>query len=296
MKLSIPLAFFKEYILTNPQSPVNEQYRDWCLENWNYMTKTNTPLINVNSSYKTEKGLSKGFYTGILYLKPADHVARKTLCPFAEQAGCKKGCLESSGQLGMSTADKAKIKRTIMMLLQPERFRFEIQSEITKLSAKHGDSLAIRLNGTSDLDWFDIVEQNPHVQFYDYTKVYKYALKAQPIHNYSVTYSGSANGLEMINQTALAIKAGINTVLAFDTKDSKKDTFTAPLALRPTTKDGVFFLADFDDTDLRFKDAPKGVVGKLKIKGGNIKERQSRVNEFGFFYNALTTQLLQGCL
>ena len=43
---------------------------------------------------------------------------------------------------------------------------------------RQGYRPAVRLNGTSDVNWerFKIMEKFPEVQFYDYTKIYKRAL------------------------------------------------------------------------------------------------------------------------
>jgi hypothetical protein len=242
------------------------------------MTETDTPLININSSTKIEKGLTQGWYTGILYLKPADMVAKKTLCPFADQAGCKAGCLESSGQLGMATADKAKIKRTILMLLQPLQFIQALQAEVDRYHIKYGDKLAIRLNGTSDLDWFDFIKANPLVQFYDYTKVIKYARKSLDIANYHVTFSGSAASVSQIDKTIDAIKEGLQVVIACNTAENKGE-WRRPEWL------GDISLLDMDTTDLRFLD--KGQVGTLKRKGSNRKERTDQGNAAGFFFSEL---------
>jgi hypothetical protein len=79
---------------------INDPAKQWAVDNWQYLTTVNTPLINVNSSTKIEKGQKLNIHTGILYLKPADQVTTKTLCPTAQLMGCKKGCLIDSGQLG----------------------------------------------------------------------------------------------------------------------------------------------------------------------------------------------------
>ena len=54
------------------------------MANWDYLTKTDTSLVNVNSSTKIEKGSKLDIYTAILYMQPADKVATITLCAGAE--------------------------------------------------------------------------------------------------------------------------------------------------------------------------------------------------------------------
>lgn len=255
---------------------LNTTAQKWALDNWDYLTTVNTPLINVDSSTKIEKGQKLKIATGILYLKPADLVAVKTLCPTAKLMGCKKDCLESSGQLGMTTADNAKVKRTILMLLNAEQFKIQLQREIIKHHKKHGDSLAIRLNGTSDLDFTDIIASMPNVQFYDYTKVYSRVLKNK-LPNYDLTFSGSANNTKSLHMTARAISAGYRTVLAVNTAETKGE-YQLPSKL------GDIPLVNMDDTDVRFKDDPSA-VGVLKRKGSNKLERATDERRDGFFFN-----------
>jgi len=257
-------------------SLINRDAQDWMLANWDYLTKVDTPLINVDSSTKIEKGKKLKIATGILYLKPADLVAVKTLCPTAQLMGCKKDCLESSGQLGMTTADNAKVKRTIMMLLNPEQFQHELKREILKHSKKYGESLAIRLNGTSDIDFSDIIASMPDQQFYDYTKVYARVLKNK-LPNYDLTFSGSANNSKSLQMTARAISAGYRTVLAVNTAETKGE-YKLPSKL------GDIPLINMDDTDVRFKD-DSNAVGVLKRKGSNKGQRAVDELQDGFFFN-----------
>jgi len=266
---------------------ITDAAEQWAIANWDYLTNVNTPLINVNSSAKIVKGKKLNIFTGILYLKPADSIATNTICAAAELAGCKAGCLESSGQLGMKTGDNAKIKRTICYLLEPQRFERELKREILKHHIKHGDSLAIRLNGTSDIDFSRLIASMPQIQFYDYTKIY-YHVKNNKLDNYDLTYSGSANNARTIKQTARAIKAGKRVVIALNTAETKGEW------KRPT-KLGNIPLIDMDETDVRFKDASNS-VGTLKRKGSNKTERNADNKINNFFFNVDTLANLKSLL
>lgn len=279
------LTLSKEQFLSIAKRKIQPDYIQWALDNWEYLTQVNTPLVNVNSSTKIEKGKKLGFYTAILYLKPADMVAIKTLCAFAAAAGCKDGCLESSGQLGMQTADNAKIKRTILFLVDREAFERELSKEIIKHHTKYGDNFACRLNGTSDIDWSKFIQNHSDITFYDYSKVIAYVRRSQSIANYHITFSGSANSVETINQTALSINSGFNTVIACDTKELKGE-WKRPAKL------GSVNMVDMDETDLRFKDKA-GSIGTLKIKGGNKQQRLTRAGTNNFFFNEKTIAQLK---
>jgi len=258
---------------------INAAAKKWAADNWDYLTKTDTPLINVNSSTKIEKGKKLDIFTGILYLKPADQVTTKTLCAAADLMGCKDPCLISSGQLGKKAGSNAATKRTIMFALQPDLFKRHLLAEIERHYLNYGDNLAIRLNGTSDIDFTDIIAALPHVQFYDYTKVYARILKMQfnNLPNYDLTYSGSANNSKALAMTARAIKAGYRTVLAVNTAETKGE-YKLPKKL------GDIPLINMDDTDVRFKD-DAAAVGVLKRKGSNKTERAMDELKDGFFFN-----------
>lgn len=277
----------KDYLQVMQSEHLTDSAKQWASDNWHYLTATNTPLINVNSSAKIVKGKKLNIYTGILYLKPADSVAKQTICAAAELAGCKAGCLESSGQLGMKTGDNAKIKRTICYLLEPERFNNELKREITKHHKKHGDALTIRLNGTSDIDFNGLIASMPAIQFYDYTKIY-YRVKNNQLPNYDLTYSGSANSDLTIKHTARAIKDGKRVVIAMNTAETKGE-WVRPLSL------GDIPLIDMDETDVRFKDAADA-IGTLKRKGSNKAERKADSTTNGFFFNESTFNQLAAML
>ena len=255
---------------------INHNAKLWCAENWEYLTKTNTPLINVNSSTKIEKGKKLNIATAILYLQPADLVATETLCAGADLFGCKEGCLISSGQLGMLQGKNASTKRTVLYLLEQERFMRVLGAEIEMHSANHGDTLAVRLNGTSDIDFSSFIQSKPHIQFYDYTKIY-YRMKSNKLPNYDLTFSGSANGDKVLKITARAIRNGFRTVLAMNTAESKGE-YKVPSKL------DLIPLVNMDETDVRFKDA-SDAVGVLKRKGSNKAERARDELQDGFFFN-----------
>ena len=268
------LELTKKAVLSS--KAINSQAKAWAMANWDYLTKTCTPLVNVNSSVKVEKGTKLKVNTAILYMQPADKVATITLCAGADKFGCKSGCLISSGQLGKTPAQNAVTKRTIMYLLEQERFYKVLRAEIYMHSANYGESLAVRLNGTTDIDFSDFIASMPDVQFYDYTKIF-YRLERNNLANYDLTFSGSANSESTLKITARAIREGFRTVLAVNTAETKNE-YKLPNNL------GLIPLVNMDDTDVRFKDAPDA-VGVLKRKGSNKLTREADEQRNGFFFN-----------
>ena len=238
---------------------INSSAKQWAIENVDYLNK---PMQFFGSSTKLEKGSDK-YDSYVMYLQPADKVATQTICAFAAKAGCKEPCLIDSGQLGMTTGQNAATKRTILMLLRPDYFKKQVLAEIDKAerrAAKHGQLPALfRLNGTSDLDFSDIIKQRPASMFYDYSKILS-RVRKNTIANYDLTFSGSMFSMQSRSALQKAAAAGHRIAMAFNTKLIASDSLTIPDNL-----------ADFDKTDLRHLDGP--VIGALTRKGSNKKQR-----------------------
>jgi hypothetical protein len=270
----------------NQSKLLTKSAKQWAIKNWHYLTKVDTPLINVNSSSKIAKGKKINLLTGILYLKPADMISTKTLCAGADAFGCKKECLESSGQLGMRTGDNAKIKRTILFLLRERDFLEHMRAEILahqKSAERKKQKFAVRLNGTSDIDFSNFIQSMPSTQFYDYTKIYQ-RVKNNTLKNYDLTFSGSANNPSVLKITARAIRAGFRTVLAMNTAETKGE-YKLPNKL------GLIPLVNMDDTDARFLD-DLNALGVLARKGSNKDQRAKDESTNNFFFTQATINQL----
>jgi len=207
---------------------------------------------------KTVKGEAEGVLTGILYLTPDD-----TLCPMARNAGCREACLVSAGRGQMNNVKAGRLRKTREFYADPVAFVDTLKREIhnaTKRAAKKGMSLAIRLNGTSDIPWehykgsngLTLMEQFPAVQFYDYTKLPTRKVPA----NYHLTVSYSEANLKYAQK---ALNSVHNVAVVF--RDSKSI---------PSTFAGRRVISG-DKTDLRFTD-PEGVVVALYAKGKAKKD------------------------
>jgi len=249
---------------------INSSAKQWAIKNLDYLNK---PMQFFGSSTKLEKGSDK-YDSYVMYLQPADKVAMQTICAFAAKAGCKEPCLIDSGQLGMTTGQNAATKRTILMLLRPDYFKKQVLAEIDKAerrAAKPGQLPALfRLNGTSDLDFSDIINQRPGSMFYDYSKILSHVRK-NTIANYDLTFSGSMYSKQSRAALRKAVTAGHRIAMAFNTKLIASDSLTIPDNL-----------ADFDKTDLRHLDGP--VIGALTRKGSNKKQREyDDKQQYSFF-------------
>jgi len=225
-------------------------------------------LLTFNNA-KTIKSLKYGMHTYIMYLAPfTQNATGKNHCSHAS-AGCIEACLFGSGFGGMyTTVEIGRINKTNYFVAERQNFLNQLVSEITKLSNKHakkGESLCIRLNGTSDIAWEkfkikdgkSIMELFPNVQFYDYTKNYLRFNRVLP-ENYHLTFSRSETNDENVEDL---LSKGHNVAVVFDEL--------------PETYKG-YKVINGDESDLRFKDEKNVIVGlkykKLTGKGADNKK------------------------
>jgi len=195
-----------------------------------------------------------------MHLRPVN----TKICPYQDIAKCKSACLNTAGLGGVyPSIQKARQRKTDLFLNDRDEFMKQLVHDIHKFirACNRKDKLpAIRLNGTSDIQWekIDIEGQNifemfPNVQFYDYTKIP--TRKVDKIPNYHLTWSYSeANDkyAKMFDQVPN------NKAVVFRTKDL------------PSMFKGLEVI-DGDTHDMRFLDKPNSVVG-LKAKGQAKKD------------------------
>lgn len=233
-------------------------------------------LLTFNNA-KTVKGQKKNFVTAIMYLSPFTLNSKGVnLCPMASE-GCANACLFESGFGGIYQSVKnGRLEKTEFYLSNRIAFLDKLVDEITKLEAKYKGSeytLAIRLNGTSDISFEKQITSNgktifdtfPNVQFYDYTKNYTRFNKVLPS-NYHLTFSRS----EINHEIAMDILSkGYNVAMVFDKL--------------PETYNG-YKVVNGDETDLRFLDEKNVIVGlkykKITGKGGAEKNKEALQNGF----------------
>ena len=209
----------------------------------------------TTANYKTVKGEKLGYLTGILYLAPAK-ISGFEVCP-RRSPGCTAACLYTAGMGAFSNVQQARIKKTKQFFEDRDNFLMQLRKDITALvrkAKKTNMTPAIRLNGTSDIEWtrFGIMEEFPEVTFYDYTKVVNRLENSIP-KNYHITFSRSESNEEECKR---ALELGFNVAAVFN---KLPETYLA----RP--------VINGDETDVRFADA-KGVIVGLTAKGKGKKD------------------------
>lgn len=237
-----------------------------------------TTLQNTkqNKSYKPVKSLlspgstniktaKNNLETFILYMAPADQVKGLNLCPFASE-GCKKSCLYSAGRGKFSNVQESRINKSKFWGYNREAFYIQLANELLKIhdkAIKQDKQIAIRLNGTSDIDHLDLLRRYSGIDFletfyenllfYDYTKNYNHVKKYLGT-TYKITFSRSeTNELDAYR----ILKDGGNVAIVF--ADELPETWNG------------FPVINGDLTDLRYFDPVNVVVG-LKAKGEAKKD------------------------
>lgn len=235
--------------------------------------------VNIGATAKSAKGQNKrvssgfgvgkkGILTAVMHFAPHGYGGVPDYCRHSSP-GCRKNCIFHSGRMGLSQG-KAQVERTKRFAANPKQYVDELTADIGKLknfSHKKGYALAVRLNGTSDLDWERIVgtngttpiEDHEDVMFYDYTKDHDRVhanLSGEHPANYHLTYSLKADEPESFEHADRIMKRGGNVAVPFDV-DSGADL--------PKTWRGRKVL-DGDDSDHRFHDPMGGHWIGLPVK------------------------------
>lgn len=112
-------------------------------------------LTEPSSNPKTNKSLAYGYLNYILHLSPYTESGRN-LCPMAS-VGCSHACLHTAGNsLHLKNKIKARLIRSLIFNQERDWFISKLQKEIKKAQIKAiklNLKLALRLNGTSDIQW-----------------------------------------------------------------------------------------------------------------------------------------------
>ena len=230
--------------------------------------------------------------TLVLYLAPHTMSGYNT-CPLATK-DCKNGCLNTSGRAGMeinsgneSKIINARIKKTKLFYENRKFFFAWLIAEIKaakNLSLNKGNDFAIRLNGTSDINWNaykidgkTIFEIFSDIQFYDYTKVPNRFNNIPKNYHLTFSYTGY-NWNDCMN----VLDRGFNVAAVFDIYKQYNMRLENIKPL-PTKYKG-YKVIDGDITDYRPFDA-KGSIVALRFKRIANKTTQSKVIKSKFVIN-----------
>lgn len=159
----------------------------------------------VSTSHKLELSKENGTDTYGVYLAPANMArSNKSVCPMSEH--CREFCLQGSGHSlidslsGKNIITRSRIRKTNAYWDNRVEFTECIAHEIRreyKKSLESGRPFSVRLNCTSDIsperfvlrNGKNLLEEFPHIQFYDYTKVSSRFKLLSKYKNYDLTFS-----------------------------------------------------------------------------------------------------------
>jgi len=222
--------------------------------------KEPTRLMFKSGNPKTDKNQSVEGLENIVVLHlnfaPAD-LSGYNVCPMASQ-GCKSACLHTAGNpVFQAQKDKGRINRARFYMQDRDKFMTQLTRELVnfvKWCDKNKKIGVVRLNTTSDISWenYNLFEKFPMLQFYDYTKIQKRALKfarGEYPPNYHLTYSLNEDNYDKAMQV---LNEGGNIAVVF--RKDLPETFAGKKVING------------DLHDLRLLDEKNVVVG-LKAKG-----------------------------
>lgn len=207
--------------------------------------------------------------TYIMYLAPATLVDGVNMCPFASPE-CIALCLNTAGRGVFSNVQQSRINKTIYFRDNRREFYIQLANELLKIhdsAIKHNKNIAIRLNGTSDIDHLALLLRYTGINFldqfysdlifYDYTKNINHVKKYKGS-RYHLTFSRSECNDSTVDQ---AIELGVNIAVVFRNE-------------LPATYKGLPVI-NGDLSDLRINDPKQCIVGlvakgKAKKKASNF--------------------------
>jgi hypothetical protein len=181
---------------------------------------------------------------------------KRTLCPYAKIAKCSEACLNTAGMGKFSNVQQSRIKKSLWFLNDQSGFMTALVKDVhtfLRECDRLGKLPALRLNGTSDIQWETIEIEGhdnifamfPQIQFYDYTKIP--TRKVEHIPNYHLTWSYSeAND----KYATLFDKVSNNIAVVF--RDALPKMFRGLKVI------------DGDKHDMRFLDRSRVVVGLIE--------------------------------
>jgi hypothetical protein len=227
---------------------------------------------NLLSKGDTNAKLIKNFLEShILYLNPwKQNSLNINLCAGASD-NCIQVCIYTTGRGVMAPVQEGRTRRTELYIQHRNYFLNMLLNELTKLNKKalrEGKQIAVRLNGTSDLDFIailknrfniDILDAFPGLEFYDYTKILG-KVKKYAGTRYKLTFSRSeTNELECIE----ALNLGAPVSVVFDDKKPMPSVYLGAKVIDGDLADDIMLTAE-----------PGTIIG-LKAKGKARKDKTS---------------------
>ncbi|MCA9140602.1 MAG: hypothetical protein KDB00_27710 [Planctomycetales bacterium] len=228
--------------------------------------------------------------TGRPYLSAGVTLAPHNLSGFNVCDGASTGCAAScvlwfAGLRATSTSRNSAIRDTQWLFGHRRSFIDQLNRDIANhVQRAERDQFVpvVRLNVASDLDWRDVIEQWPTVQFYDYTKIrsrFSAYLAGELPQNYALTFSRH----EKHHTATIAsyLRRGGNIAQVFDVEYNPQHGKIGPLPEAVRIHGDEWSVIDGDKHDIRLPSIDgRGVVVGLRLKGTSAAKSRARHNRF----------------
>ena len=147
------------------------------------------------SNAKLAKSRGYGYLVAGLSLA-SGNLSGHQVCAASAAAKCIAPCLVHTGQAAIhKSVNRYRIIKTQRLFNDRESFMADLRWDLKALVRAAGRASlkpAYRPNVLSDLNWCEIVQEFPEIQFYDYFKDQSHMAEKFVLPNYDLTYSLSA--------------------------------------------------------------------------------------------------------
>ncbi len=225
-----------------------------------------------------------------VYLTPA-HTGGVNLCPHSSP-GCAEACITDSRQQGFGrvfgSVFQSRWERTQRFRADRKRFLQDMTGELRHqqtLASRRGETIFIRDNMASDVDWhrlseifevdyfgeFGVFPELAKVTHYNYTKDLKRLLRRRPANDYLCFSRSETNHQQCLE----ALEAGHNVAVVFsqgpEFYGSQRQYLTQlPETWKPEGTGQIYRVIDGDAHDFRHLD-PAGCIVGLRMKGDRLQ-------------------------
>ncbi len=242
------------------------------------------PLLRTNAKLEKVAGQSKNYMIAGLTLAPHG-LSGNQVCK-GSSVGCRAACnLWFAGQRVTPQARACAIRDTKRLFDDRAAFLADLHRDITRHVRRAETAKLtplVRLNVASDLDWLEVIERWPCVQFYDYTKIrsrFAAYLAGKLPSNYALTYSASENSHPATLASYLRKGGNVAMVLDIDYYPAVGRIGPMPSTIHIYGQQWPVIDADKHDVRLAQVDG-KGVVCGLRLKGTNAAKDRARKMRF----------------
>ena len=241
-------------------------------------------LLRTNAKLEKTAGKASRYLISGLTLAPHG-LSGHQVCA-GRSVGCAAACnLWFAGQRVTPGARKRAIVDTRALFADRPAFIDRLDRDIAnhvRLAERKQLTPLVRLNVASDLEWFDIIDSWPDVQFYDYTKIrarFMRYLRDELPSNYALTFSRHEKHHGATIRSYLDRGGNVAQVFDVDYYPAVGRIGSLPASVRVHGRE--YPVIDGDKHDVRLPSVDgRGVIVGLRLKGTNAAKARGRQTGF----------------